>query len=59
VEVKQEDPFVMNFRRGPDGYKSLCNACGIHFAKILKKEEKAQMEYQPKALKLCNLLNDT
>eukprot|EP00028_Trichosphaerium_sp_Am-I-7-wt_P011206 CAMPEP_0168518814 /NCGR_PEP_ID=MMETSP0405-20121227/6938_1 /TAXON_ID=498012 /ORGANISM="Trichosphaerium sp, Strain Am-I-7 wt" /LENGTH=243 /DNA_ID=CAMNT_0008539221 /DNA_START=43 /DNA_END=771 /DNA_ORIENTATION=- len=26
------------WRRGPDGNKSLCNACGLHYSKILKKE---------------------
>jgi len=45
------------WRRGPDGYKSLCNACGIHFAKILKKEEKEQTNYTPKRVNLDMLLN--
>ena len=44
------------WRRGPDGYKSLCNACGIHFAKILKKE-KEQISYTPKQVNLDMLLN--
>lgn len=26
------------WRRGPDGNKSLCNACGLHFAKIVRTE---------------------
>jgi hypothetical protein len=26
------------WRRGPDGAKSLCNACGLHYSKILRKE---------------------
>lgn len=26
------------WRRGPDGCKSLCNACGLHYAKILRRE---------------------
>jgi len=26
------------WRRGPDGLKSLCNACGLHYAKIIKRE---------------------
>jgi len=46
------------WRRGPDGYKSLCNACGIHYAKIVKKEESAQVYYKPKALNLNMLLNN-
>jgi len=45
------------WRRGPDGYKSLCNACGIHYAKIVKKEETALHSYKPKNLKLDMLLN--
>jgi len=44
------------WRRGPDGYKSLCNACGIHFAKVVKKE--AALSYEPKGeVKLNMLLN--
>jgi len=27
------------WRRGPDGFKSLCNACGLHYAAIVKKEK--------------------
>jgi len=26
------------WRRGPDGRKSLCNACGLHYSKVIKKE---------------------
>jgi len=26
------------WRRGPDGRKSLCNACGLHYSKTIKKE---------------------
>jgi len=47
------------WRRGPDGYKSLCNACGIHYAKIVKKEENALHSYKPKNLKLDMLLNNS
>eukprot|EP00027_Filamoeba_sp_ATCC50430_P006017 CAMPEP_0168556086 /NCGR_PEP_ID=MMETSP0413-20121227/8689_1 /TAXON_ID=136452 /ORGANISM="Filamoeba nolandi, Strain NC-AS-23-1" /LENGTH=346 /DNA_ID=CAMNT_0008586997 /DNA_START=92 /DNA_END=1132 /DNA_ORIENTATION=+ len=46
------------WRRGPDGYKSLCNACGIHYAKIVKKEETAAQEYKPKSVGLSMLLNN-
>lgn len=46
------------WRRGPDGYKSLCNACGIHYAKIVKKEETATANYQPKgSVDLTSILN--
>ena len=30
------------WRRGPDGQKSLCNACGLHFAKIVRVERERQ-----------------
>lgn len=26
------------WRRGPDGRKSLCNACGLHYSKLVKRE---------------------
>eukprot|EP01113_Clastostelium_recurvatum_P010894 TRINITY_DN1547_c0_g1_i1.p1 TRINITY_DN1547_c0_g1~~TRINITY_DN1547_c0_g1_i1.p1 ORF type:complete len:334 (+),score=74.41 TRINITY_DN1547_c0_g1_i1:98-1003(+) len=26
------------WRKGPDGKKSLCNACGLHYAKMIKRE---------------------
>eukprot|EP01117_Protostelium_nocturnum_P001350 TRINITY_DN11663_c0_g1_i1.p1 TRINITY_DN11663_c0_g1~~TRINITY_DN11663_c0_g1_i1.p1 ORF type:complete len:246 (-),score=43.18 TRINITY_DN11663_c0_g1_i1:48-785(-) len=45
------------WRRGPDGYKSLCNACGIHFAKMVKREEANASTYVPKSVNLQNLLN--
>lgn len=44
------------WRRGPDGYKSLCNACGIHYAKIVKKEELISASYIPKSIGINNLL---
>lgn len=35
------------WRRGPDGNKSLCNACGLHYAKIVRCErERAERERQ-------------
>jgi len=45
------------WRRGPDGFKSLCNACGIHYAKVLKKEASLQDKYVPKQVRLDMLLN--
>jgi hypothetical protein len=30
------------WRRGPDGDHTLCNACGLHYAKALKKEREAR-----------------
>eukprot|EP01114_Cavostelium_apophysatum_P016410 TRINITY_DN4659_c0_g1_i1.p1 TRINITY_DN4659_c0_g1~~TRINITY_DN4659_c0_g1_i1.p1 ORF type:complete len:281 (-),score=27.94 TRINITY_DN4659_c0_g1_i1:180-1022(-) len=45
------------WRRGPDGYKSLCNACGIHYAKVVKKEEEETNNYRPKSHSLNMLLN--
>jgi len=43
------------WRRGPDGYKSLCNACGLHFAKLVKKEQ--EETYQPRRMGINELLN--
>ncbi|KAF7327965.1 GATA-type domain-containing protein [Mycena kentingensis (nom. inval.)] len=28
------------WRRGPDGARTLCNACGLHYAKLLRKRDK-------------------
>ncbi|KAJ7650092.1 GATA-4/5/6 transcription factor [Roridomyces roridus] len=30
------------WRRGPDGARTLCNACGLHYAKLMRKREKEQ-----------------
>ncbi|KIY64848.1 hypothetical protein CYLTODRAFT_445742 [Cylindrobasidium torrendii FP15055 ss-10] len=27
------------WRRGPDGARTLCNACGLHYAKLMRKQE--------------------
>ncbi|PRP81400.1 hypothetical protein PROFUN_11021 [Planoprotostelium fungivorum] len=45
------------WRRGPDGFKSLCNACGIHYAKIVRKEESIASSYVPKLIGISNLLS--
>ncbi|EJD07157.1 uncharacterized protein FOMMEDRAFT_33375, partial [Fomitiporia mediterranea MF3/22] len=29
------------WRRGPDGARTLCNACGLHYAKLIRKRDKA------------------
>jgi hypothetical protein len=29
------------WRRGPDGARTLCNACGLHYAKLTRKEKNA------------------
>lgn len=29
------------WRRGPDGARTLCNACGLHFAKLTKKKQQS------------------
>lgn len=46
------------WRRGPDGCKSLCNACGLHYAKILRRETMIPNR-QParQTMTLNNLLN--
>jgi hypothetical protein len=50
------------WRRGPDGEQTLCNACGLHYAKILKKERKLEAAYKskeilPKSNRIQELLN--
>ncbi|PWN52900.1 GATA-domain-containing protein, partial [Violaceomyces palustris] len=30
------------WRRGPDGARTLCNACGLHFAKLVRKRNSQQ-----------------
>ncbi|KAL4062865.1 hypothetical protein J3A83DRAFT_4107962, partial [Scleroderma citrinum] len=32
------------WRRGPDGARTLCNACGLHYAKLVRKRDKAAAE---------------
>nr|CAG8489779.1 7724_t:CDS:2 [Entrophospora candida] len=40
----QETP---EWRRGPDGARTLCNACGLHFAKLTRKRSQAAiLEHQ-------------
>jgi len=46
------------WRRGPDGCKSLCNACGLHYAKILKRETMVpNRQTQKNTMSMNNLLN--
>jgi len=46
------------WRRGPDGCKSLCNACGLHYAKILRRETMIPNRQPARAtMTLNNLLN--
>lgn len=44
------------WRRGPDGCKSLCNACGLHYAKIVKREQESFIS-QPRSIPV-NMLID-
>ncbi|KAF9191564.1 hypothetical protein BGZ51_007127 [Haplosporangium sp. Z 767] len=32
------------WRRGPDGARTLCNACGLHYAKLVKREQQQQQK---------------
>ncbi|KAG0211289.1 hypothetical protein BGX28_008234 [Mortierella sp. GBA30] len=32
------------WRRGPDGARTLCNACGLHYAKLLKRQGQGQQQ---------------
>ncbi|BFZ58156.1 glutamate--cysteine ligase [Savitreella phatthalungensis] len=34
------------WRRGPDGARTLCNACGLHYAKLTKKKQQQQQQQQ-------------
>jgi len=45
------------WRRGPAGTKSLCNACGLHYSKILKKEHVLAVPQTPKVMSVTNLIN--
>jgi hypothetical protein len=46
------------WRRGPDGCKSLCNACGLHYAKILRRETMIPNRQPARTtMTLNNLLN--
>ncbi|EFA75635.1 putative GATA-binding transcription factor [Heterostelium album PN500] len=44
------------WRRGPDGRKSLCNACGLHYSKTVKRENMTP-QAQTKRFDITNLLN--
>jgi hypothetical protein len=46
------------WRRGPDGYRSLCNACGLRYASIMKKEEQLQYEVRNQPITISMLLNN-
>lgn len=37
------------WRRGPDGARTLCNACGLHYAKLERKRQMEQRSIRPKA----------
>jgi len=48
---------TVEWRRGPDGTKSLCNACGLHYAKMMKREMMVpNRQPQPNVMSLTNLL---
>jgi hypothetical protein len=36
------------WRRGPDGARTLCNACGLHYAKLERKRQSEQRSIRPK-----------
>ncbi|ORY68820.1 uncharacterized protein BCR38DRAFT_139605 [Pseudomassariella vexata] len=38
------------WRRGPDGARTLCNACGLHYAKLERKRQMEQRALRPKAV---------
>ncbi|KAI0156974.1 hypothetical protein GGR57DRAFT_76514 [Xylariaceae sp. FL1272] len=38
------------WRRGPDGARTLCNACGLHYAKLERKRQMEQRSIRPKVV---------
>ncbi|KAI0473267.1 hypothetical protein GGR56DRAFT_677278 [Xylariaceae sp. FL0804] len=38
------------WRRGPDGARTLCNACGLHYAKLERKRQMEQRAIRPKTV---------
>jgi hypothetical protein len=36
------------WRRGPDGARTLCNACGLHYAKLERKRQSETRSIRPK-----------
>ncbi|GJJ75337.1 hypothetical protein EMPS_07695 [Entomortierella parvispora] len=54
------------WRRGPDGARTLCNACGLHYAKLVKRQKQQQQlqgqdpqQESPAALIESTLSNET
>jgi len=50
------------WRRGPDGAKTLCNACGLHYSKMLKKQTQngaTSPQSQKRTNSVHMLLNDS
>merc|ERR1712137_1376552 len=46
------------WRRGPDGYKSLCNACGLRYSADLKKEKSIKLK-RPAPIPINSILNSS
>ncbi|EGG24499.1 putative GATA-binding transcription factor [Cavenderia fasciculata] len=44
------------WRRGPDGRKSLCNACGLHYSKTIKRET-INKQQENRTFNIIDLLN--
>ncbi|EIN10029.1 hypothetical protein PUNSTDRAFT_113301 [Punctularia strigosozonata HHB-11173 SS5] len=47
------------WRRGPDGARTLCNACGLHYAKLVRKRDKLIAEGQTPPVDLAMLRAST
>eukprot|EP01095_Lingulamoeba_sp_RSL-Kostka_P012880 TRINITY_DN5203_c0_g1_i1.p1 TRINITY_DN5203_c0_g1~~TRINITY_DN5203_c0_g1_i1.p1 ORF type:complete len:135 (+),score=14.31 TRINITY_DN5203_c0_g1_i1:68-472(+) len=45
------------WRKGPDGMRSLCNACGLRFLKVIKKEKELEGSQTTNRIHIRNLLN--
>ncbi|EFA80915.1 putative GATA-binding transcription factor [Heterostelium album PN500] len=45
------------WRKGPGGHKTLCNACGLHYAKNIKKESVKNSQQNPSESTSCQSMN--
>ncbi|KAK0480087.1 hypothetical protein IW261DRAFT_1476042 [Armillaria novae-zelandiae] len=43
------------WRRGPDGARTLCNACGLHYAKLMRKQDKQHNGAEPPRIDMDTL----
>ncbi|KAF9080820.1 hypothetical protein BGX23_001629 [Mortierella sp. AD031] len=41
------------WRRGPDGARTLCNACGLHYAKLLRRQNEQAQQQSPSRISIA------